>query len=428
MKGNFQLILIVVFIFFAIFGILVFSGTIPIGKEKAEQGSGGTVVLWGTVKSDSMHNTVQEFNDTFKLYNLKYEQKSAATFNQDLLEALASGKGPDLFFLPDYLAYDYSNKIFTIPYSSYPLATFKNTFAGAGEVFLTSGGILAFPIAIDPIVMYYNRSTLNSNGIVYPPANWSELNEMAPLLTKVDDSRLILKSAVAMGQYTNITNAKHLITALFLQTGNNMVRQQDNRYVSTMADTIDTTRMLDFYTNFSNPLAKEYSWNKALDYSQDAFSAENLALYFGFASELGTLVNKNPNQDFLAALIPQIKNASNKATSARVTGIAISKFSKNFNSAISVANLLANSNFALSYSRTIGAPPARRDLLAQKPVDSFFPVFYDSALFARSWLDPSPAESDGVFRRMVENVLSNTLPSDASIRDAGNKINNLYLK
>jgi hypothetical protein len=31
--------------------------------------------------------------------------------DQDILEALASGKGPDLFFLPDYLAYDYSNKI-----------------------------------------------------------------------------------------------------------------------------------------------------------------------------------------------------------------------------------------------------------------------------------------------------------------------------
>ncbi len=177
MKGNFKLILTIVFVAFAVFGILVFSGSIPIGEKKAQQGSGGTVVLWGTVKTDSMHEMVQEFNDTYKLYTLKYEQKNASTFDQDLLEALASGKGPDLFFLYDDLAYDYSNKIFPIPYTSYPVATYKNAFAGAAEVFLTSKGILALPLSIDPIVMYYNRSILNSNGIVYPPTNWSELTK-----------------------------------------------------------------------------------------------------------------------------------------------------------------------------------------------------------------------------------------------------------
>jgi len=61
------------------------------------------------------------------------------------------------------------------------------------------------------------------------------------------------------------------------------------------------------------------------------FSAENLAFYFGFASELPTLVNRNPNQNFFVASLPQIKNASFKLTSARVTGIAISAFSKNLN-------------------------------------------------------------------------------------------------
>jgi len=71
---------------------------------------------------------------------VKYVQKSPETFDRDLLEALASGAGPDMFFLPDNLVFQYTNKIFTIPYGSFPLTTFKNTFAGAGEVFLTSKG------------------------------------------------------------------------------------------------------------------------------------------------------------------------------------------------------------------------------------------------------------------------------------------------
>ena len=68
--------------------------------------------------------------------------------------------------------------------------------------------------------------------------------------------------------------------------------------------------------------------------SLDFFSAEKTVFYFGFASELKTLINKNPNQNLAVAQMPQIKNVDSSITSARVTGIAISSFSKNFNTAL----------------------------------------------------------------------------------------------
>ena len=425
---NFQMIVLVIFMALAVFGILVFSGAIPLGDKKQKEGSGGTVVLWGTVQSDYMHEMVQDFNDTYKIYTIKYEQKSPENFDRDLLEALASGKGPDLFFLPDYLAYNYSNKIYTIPYESFPVANFKNTFAGARELFLTSKGFLAFPIAIVPLVMYYNRSMLNDSGIVYPPANWSEMVEMARVITKTDDSSQIIKGAVGLGQYFNILHAKDILAMLFLQTGNKIVKEEGGRFYSALSDSDKISATLDFFTNFSNPLSAEYSWNRSLPISQDFFSAEKLAFYFGFASELRTLVNKNPNQDFLASPVPQLKNSNFKATSSRVIGLAVSAFSKNFNSALTVASLMSTGNFALPYANTIGTAPARRDLLALKPTDAFYPTFYASALFAKSWLDPSPTESDAVFRKMIDNILSNSLSSEASLRDASNKISNLFIK
>ena len=57
MKGNFQIIILVVFIAAAILGVLVFSGAIPIGKTGA--GSLGTVVLWGTVPAQVMNAPIQ---------------------------------------------------------------------------------------------------------------------------------------------------------------------------------------------------------------------------------------------------------------------------------------------------------------------------------------------------------------------------------
>ena len=129
MKGNFQLITVIVFIALAIFGVLVFSGAIPIG-DKNTPGGLGTIVLWGTVKGDTMAPLLEEFNALNPSSVVRYVQKGVNAFDQDLLEALADGKGPDMLLLPDNLAFHYINKIFTIPYKSYPLASFKNNFAG----------------------------------------------------------------------------------------------------------------------------------------------------------------------------------------------------------------------------------------------------------------------------------------------------------
>src|SRR3989344_2605597 len=207
MRGNFQIIVLAVFVALAIFGILVFSGAIPLGTSD-EPGSLGTVVLWGTVPSSAMSPLLETFNNDNPSFILRYVQKSADTFDQDLLEALAEGTGPDLVFLPDELVFHYANKIFAIPYDTYPLASFKSNFASAGEVFLTSNGMLAFPITIDPLVLYYNRSTLDANAVVYPPAFWDEVSALVPTLTKKDDSNKIIKSTVALGHFSNVVHAK----------------------------------------------------------------------------------------------------------------------------------------------------------------------------------------------------------------------------
>ncbi|KKQ03098.1 MAG: Extracellular solute-binding protein, family 1 [Parcubacteria group bacterium GW2011_GWA2_36_24] len=297
---NFQLITIIVFIALAIFGILVFSGAIPIGNNKGA-GSSGTVVLWGTTKTTIMLPLLEEFNNANPTFTVKYVQKSAESFDQDLLEALAEGKGPDMFFLPENLAFHYANKILPIPFASYSLASFKNNFVGAGEVFLTSKGILAFPLSVDPLVMYYNRSIFDASGIIYPPTSLSSLVDLVPKLIKKDDSNKIIKSAVALGHFSNITHAKDILATLLMQTGNRIVVETNEVFGSSLNAPTSNSKynpaaVLKFYTNFADPNKEVYSWNKSFPDSKDAFSAENLAIYFGYASELNLLVNRNPNQ------------------------------------------------------------------------------------------------------------------------------------
>jgi ABC-type glycerol-3-phosphate transport system substrate-binding protein len=430
MKPNFQLIIIVIFMVASVLGVLVFSGAIPIGnKEKA--GGLGTVVLWGTVPPGVLAQPLEDFNNANPTFVVNYVQKSADTFDMDLLEALASGVGPDLFFLPDNLAYNYANKIFTIPYGSYPLSTFKNVFAGAGEVFLTERGILAFPISIDPMVLYFNRGILDSNGIVYPPATWDELANMVPILTKKDEANQIIKPAVGLGHFSNVVHAKDILIFLFMQAGNPIVAVRDGILDSTLDQAIgiyNLPSILKFYTDFANPSSVVYSWNRSFSNSDQVFSREDSAFYFGYASELQSMVNRNPNQNFFVAGVPQIKDSKFKATGARVTGVAISSSSRNFNTAFTAASLMATSSFASSYAQALGIAPARRDLLSVPPGDAYSPIFYGSALYAKSWLDPSPRDTDNIFSVMINGVLSNNLSVSDAIKDASAKLSILLFR
>jgi len=432
MKGNFQIIILVVFIALAILGVLVFSGAIPLGNKSSSTGSLGTVVLWGTVKTELISSALDDFNRANPTFIVKYVQKDPETFDQDLLEAMASGVGPDMFFLPDNLVFDYANKIYLIPYTSYSASSFQTSFSSAGEVFMTSKGIAAFPITIDPLMMYYNRSILEANSIVYPPVYWDDVVNLVSTLTKKDELNKITQSTVAMGQFSNVFHAKDIISALFMQAGNQIVAEKNGYFSSLLGENsgsqIDLSSILSFYTSFADPLKNVYSWNRSFVNSQDAFTSGNVAFYFGYASELKTLINKNPNLNFSVASFPQIKNSSFKLTSSKVTGLTVSNFSKNLQTALTAASLLATSDFSSKFAEAMQVPPARRDLLAKKPTDSFSPTFFSSALYARSWLDPSSSDTDNIFRGMVEGTLSNSFSAQDAVKDAGAKLNLLLLK
>lgn len=426
MKNNFQLILLIVFIVAAVFGLLVFSGLIPIGSNNNAVVT-GSVVLWGTESSSALAAPLENFSKANPTLVIRYVQKDPATFDQNLLEALAAGTGPDTFILPDDLIVHYKNKITPIPFTSMPQATFQNTFASAGQIYVNSAGILALPLAIDPLVMYYNRSMFDANGIVNPPATWDDVQSLVPLLTKKDKDNKLTSSAVALGQYVNVAHAKDLVSMLFMQAGNPIIRESGGFLASTLGGTGTTASaplgpVLSFYTNFADPLNPLYSWNRSLQNSIDAFSAEKLAIYFGYASELSTLSAKNPNENFYVAPMPQIKNSNFKVTFGHTYGIAISSSTKSPTVAFTVAGILANGPFAGEFANALLIAPARRDLLAAKPTDAYFPIFYNSALFAKTWLDPLPTDTNDIFKNMVENVLSNNLSADSSVLDASNKL------
>lgn len=423
----FQIVFIGLFMFLAILGFLAFSGFIKIGSDDQETTLSGKVTIWGTVPVSIIRELFDDFNRTNRGFTVTYSAIDSDTFNQELLEAMAEGKGPDMFLLPDELIESYLNKIVAVPYTIYPATNFKSNFASIGEVFTIPSAIVGLPLTIDPLVMYYNRSILNTNGIVYPPTNWNEFSDMIPKLTKKDEANHIISSAVALGQFTNVANAKDILSTLFLQTGNPIVIRNENKQYSATLDDQEKNRQqlvsaLGFYTSFANPLLPNYSWHRGLPNSRDYFISENVAFYFGYASELPGLISRNPNLDLQIVEIPQMKNSNFKVTKARVTGIAISAFARDKELALAVANQMAGGDFLRDLARATSTAPARRDLLATQLADEYMPSVFKSALFAKTWFDPSPADTDNVFRKMIDDVLSNVSTTENAIQRADGQI------
>ena len=383
-------------------------------------------------RSKTMAPLLEKFNQANPSFVLKYEEKDKDTFNQDLLEAIASKRGPDMFLLTQDFAYNYTNKIVPIPYKTLSLADFRNTFASAGEVFLSNNGILAIPLVIDPILLYYNRSMLDAAGITNPPSTWEDFITDTGKLTIKDEQGKILKSGAGLGHYTNVVHAKDILAMLFMQTGNKIVSTASGLSpTSVLGDTVngvDPATVLQFYSDFANPLKQSYAWNKSFPDSRSAFASEDLAFYFGYASELGSLINQNPNQNFSVAMVPQIRGANFKLTSARVTGVAISSFSQNLNTAYIAAMNMASQDFAVGLAQALSIAPAKRGLLSQKQTDAFLPVVYSSALVAQSWLDPSASNTESIFRGMIEGVVTNTKTPREAVQDADTRLQLLLSK
>lgn len=413
-KG-FQLAILGIFGAFTILGVLAFAGILP-GFSSSSKDKNlflGNVVIWGTLPQLATQKVFGDFNTANKdTITIAYTEKSKTTFESELIEALADGVGPDMILIPQDFILRHRNKIYPIPYEVLPERTLKDNFIEEGQLYLGSTGAYAVPFTIDPLVMYWNRDIFSSALVSAPPSYWDEFFGLAKTITKIDNNSNIRKSLVALGEFGNVANAKDILSMLILQAGSSIINiDQTGAYHPTLSEDQSNgvppaEEAFRFYTEFSNPTKTSYSWNRSLPYSKDMFTTGDLALYFGFASEYTSLQKKNPHLNFDVTTVPQTRNTDRKLTFGKMQGLAVLKSSKVLSADLAAVMLLSSKDTILAASTALNLPPVRRDLLAQKPKESYLSVFYDGALLSKGWLDPSASETNAIFSEIVQDITS----------------------
>jgi ABC-type glycerol-3-phosphate transport system substrate-binding protein len=313
------------------------------------------------------------------------------------------------------------DKLTLIPYSALPQRAFIDSYIQEAEMYLTENGILALPFTVDPLVMYWNRDTFNSAGIATYPRTWDQVTALIPKLTVKDQNGNVRKSALAMGTFENVDNARELLGSLLLQTGNPVTAVKSGNLISTIKVDAEANPApaMQFFMQFIDPSSPNYSWNRSLPDSKSAFLSNSLAIYFGFASELADIRSKNPNLDFDVAALPQLKTGGVKAAYGRMYGFSLVRTSGNMDAAFQIISTLIEPQNLSDLSQTMYLPPVRTSLIAAGTNDPYLTIFYQAALISRAWIDAGLDVSDSILGRMIGSITSGQKTSNQAIGDAG---------
>jgi ABC-type glycerol-3-phosphate transport system substrate-binding protein len=422
--SKFQLTVILIFGAFIALGVFVFA-TSKGGPSEPP------VTVWGSLDETLFANFLKQTGVSDGDIQVTYREVSEKNFDGAFVESLASGVGPDLIILPEDKIVRHLNKLFLIPFDSYSARDFRENFIEGTEVFMGGSGVVGIPFTIDPMVMYWNRDLFSQEAIPNPPTRWSEFFALSERLTKGDSHSRITQSLASLGAYGNINHAKELLSTLIIQAGSPIVTLENGTPRVVLSDRLGFPGTpgllaLDFYTEFSNPVKAFYSWNRALPQAQNFFLAGDLALYFAPASELSILRDKNPNLNFDVALIPQSLATNDRYTFAHMTGLSIVRNSQNIGGAFQIANQLTTPTALQILSNLTNLPPVHRKLLAKSPSDLYQSVFYTSAIWARSFLDPNPKATDLIFEELVDSVVSGRERGASALNKADGEITNLF--
>ncbi len=429
----FELALVVIFLILMVIALFLLRTYTPEQREEAVA-LGGPVTIWGTLPYEAMATQLEEMQLVNKAYDqVYYTYVSPADFDSKFVNALADGKAPDLLLMSHELLVKHRNRLEAFPYETFPIRDLKSTYVDGVEIFARSNGIYGFPVAVDPLMLYWNRDMFAEANYLTAPTTWEAIvADTVPALTKREFDRTITKSALAMGEYKNIKNAFPIISMLLLQGGSKLITEDGARYsIDLDVGLIDNqsrplTNAFTFYTNFSTIANTLYSWNRSLPLDRDMFLREDLALYFGYGSEARELEARNPNLNFDIAEVPQGAGATVRRTYGQFYAFFVPKAAPNKLGAYSVMQDFGTQERTKKLADAYGLAPVFRATITAGSNDIFGRVIYATAPMARGWLNPDRVKVDENFSTFLEEVSSNRSTVPNAISDAITRLEASY--
>jgi len=270
-------------------------------------------------ETDDFKDIINAYQEKHPTIKIEYRKIRFEDFEDELINALAEDRGPDIFSIPNTKVKEYKNKISPVPPSvtvsklvikETPIKTeryleletkkmlsigdLRNKFIDvvADDVVVRdeekNEKMYGLPLFVDTLAMYYNKDLFNNAGIVEPPKYWDRnFQETVKDLSKQDAKGDIIQSGVALGTADNIERASDILSILMMQNGTVIMSDSGEVLIDQIPAGSNNYHpslgALRFYTDFANPMKEVYCWNDDLDDSLKRFTEGNTAIMFGYS-------------------------------------------------------------------------------------------------------------------------------------------------
>jgi len=382
-------------------------------------------------------------NVTINYRTFRYEE-----YEQELLDALAEDRGPDMFSIPNSWVGRYESKILPMPramkvgivqrvkqdeppvqsaqvqqgYTARQIQSFfvEAVYNDVVRKDVKGDVILGLPYSVDTLALFFNRDLLNNESIDAPPGNWIEFEEAVKKITKVDEEiQKILQSGAAFGGGKSIQRASDIISMLMMQNGAEMTKNGSVVFDRMAVQGIQTddspaVNALQYYTDFASPGKEYYTWNddEGLD-SFEAFSQGKTAFFFGYSYYDQMLKTKAPRLRYGIVPVPQIGYPNPQATYANYWIETVSKKSRYPQYAWDFLKFASQKGQVDSYLKRTRKPTALRSLIEDQKKDEELEPFAAQLLFAKSWYQgKNPRLMERAFTDMISDSLLNAKTGD----------------
>lgn len=400
--------------------------------------------------SDAFDEIIKAYRALHPNVTINYRKMRLEEYERELLNALAEDRGPDILSIHNTWVRSYQSKLLPAPASvnlafreiqgiqknqvwvqkTLPVinaSQVKNQFVdqvGRDVVIPGEAGgkvvdqLWGLPLAMDTMVLYYNKDVLNASGVPTPAANWAEFQDHVKRLTRYDEQGKLVKPAAGIGTSRNVERSFDLLSLLMMQNGAQMTDANGTPTFNRMPANLNreitpAVEALIFYTDFANPSKEVFTWDDTQPNSYDAFITGKTGYFFGYAYHLPRIRASAPRLNFGVAPIPQIDPAA-KVNSANYWVEAVSRKTENPDFAWDFLQFAAGAERAKTYLAKTAKPTALRSLVNEQLNDPDLGTFASQVLTARSWYQGvNVAASEAAFNEMIDSALQGVPPDRA---------------
>ena len=408
-------LIIIVFVLFRFFG------------GKATTGVPVSLTVWGMDSPEAFEDIAAGYKALRPNVTVNYIQVPAVGYDDAVLKALASGKGPDVFVIGNHDALSRINLLAPAPVAQVSLADIQSVFPQAViQDFVFDGDIYALPLYMDTLALIYNKQIFDQAGIALPPVTWQDVLDLVPRLRILDASGQITRAAIAIGgSEKSVTHATDILNLIMLQNGVTMA--DDKGKPSFSGNTAGVTAFR-FYLQFADAASPAYTWNDLAGESLESFASQKAVMALAYQRDLPELEKQSPFLDYGVAAAPQI-SADLAVNYPNYRGLAVWIGSKSSAWAWDFTIFAStNSSAQDSYLKATGKPAALRSLITPQQRDPDLTIFAGASLTARSWKMGDYDKIKTIFNNAIQNVQTGAKTSNAALKDAETQANQLIPK